>query len=162
MLAATTTQEDPMASWGEFAAAAPAIAEAGRRLIYRDEKGSALLSTVRGDGLPRIHPISVAIREDRLVAVLLRSAKATDLVEDGRYALHATHDPAVPNEFLVRGRARLIDDAATRSRLTSTWYFGVAAEESLFEFLIEHAVLGERGSATDWPPHYSSWRSPAG
>jgi hypothetical protein len=149
-----------MATWGEFAAAAPDIAEAGRNLIYRADKGSGLLSTVRGDGLPRIHPISVAIREERLVAVLLPSAKTTDLLEDGRYALHATHDPAVPNEFVIRGRARVIDDAATRERFTSSWYFGVAAEEVLFEFLIEHAVLGERGSASDWPPHYRSWRSP--
>jgi hypothetical protein len=148
-----------MVTWGEFAVAAPEIAEAGRRLLYRGEKGSGLLSTVRGDGLPRIHPISVAIREDRLVAVLLPSAKATDLLEDGRYALHATHDPAVPNEFVVRGRARRIDDEATRARITASWYFGVAAEESLFEFLIEHAVLGERGSASDWPPRYRSWRS---
>lgn len=150
-----------MVTWGEFAAAAPEIAEAGRRLLYRGEKGSGLLSTVRGDGLPRIHPISVAIREDRLVAVLLPSAKTTDLVEDGRFALHATHDPAVPNEFVVRGRARLVGDEATRARITATWYFGVAAEESLFEFLIDHAVLGERGSASDWPPRYRSWRSGA-
>ena len=150
-----------MVTWGEFAAAAPEIAEAGRRLLYRGEKGSGLLSTVRGDSLPRLHPISVAIREDRLVAVLLPSAKTTELIEDGRYALHATHDPAVPNEFVVRGRAWRIDDEATRVRITTDWYFGVADEESLFEFLIEYAVLGERGSASDWPPHYRSWRSGA-
>jgi len=150
-----------MLTWGEFAAAAPTIAEAGRRLLYRDEKGAGLLSTVRGDGLPRIHPISVAIVEDRLVAVLLPSAKTTDLLEDGRYALHAEHDPAVPHEFVVRGRAHRIDDSATRARFTANWYFGVADEESLFEFLIEHAVLGQRADARDWPPHYSSWRSPA-
>lgn len=150
-----------MATWGEFAAAAPDIAEAGRQLIYRADRGSGLLSTVRGDGLPRIHPISVAIREGRLVAVLLPSAKTTDLLEDGRYALHATHDPAVPSEFVVRGRALVIDDEATRTRFTSTWYFDVAPEERLFEFLIEHAILGERGSASDWPPRYRSWRDAA-
>jgi hypothetical protein len=148
-----------MATWGEFAAAAPEIAEAGRQLIYRTDRGSGLLSTVRGDGLPRIHPISVAIREDRLVAVLLPSAKTTDLLEDGRYAFHATHDPAVPNEFVVRGRARAIEDETTRERFTASWYFEVAPEERLFEFLIEHAVLGERGRASDWPPRYRSWRS---
>ena len=151
-----------METWAEFAAAAPTIAEAGRRLIYRSEQGSGLLSTVRGDGLPRIHPISVAILEGRLVAVLLPSAKTNDLLEDGRYALHAHHDPAVPHEFLVRGRARRIDDEATRARFASTWYFGVGAEDGLFDFLIDHAVLGERGSANDWPPRYSFWRSPAG
>jgi len=149
-----------MATWGEFAAAAPTIAEAGRRLIYRTENGSALLSTVRGDGLPRIHPISVAILEDRLVAVLLPSAKTTDLLMDGRYALHTHQDPAVPHEFLVRGRARRIDDETTRMRFASTWYFAVGPDDGLFEFLIDHAVLGERASADDWPPRYRSWRSP--
>jgi hypothetical protein len=102
-----------MTTWGEFAAAAPTIAEAGRRLIYRTENGSALLSTVRGDGLPRIHPISVAILEDRLVAVLLPSAKTTDLLVDGRYALHTHQDPAVRTNSSSEG-AR--DASTTRRR----------------------------------------------
>ena len=149
-----------MANWAEFAAAAPAIAAAGRRLLYRSETGEALLSTVRGDGLPRIHPIYVAILEDRLVAFLLRSPKAIDLVEDGRFALHAHQDPAAPHEFLLRGRARVIDDEATRARFASAWSFTVDDDNDLFEFLVEHAVFGERGSPDDWPPRYRSWRSP--
>jgi len=148
-----------MATWADFAAQAPAIADAGRRLIYRTETGRALLATVRRAELPRIHPISVAVAADRLVAfIILDSPKARDLAEDGRYALHAHQDPSVPHEFMVRGRARPIDDEATRAGVANTWYFEVDDSYRLFEFLIDHAVLGERASPDDWPPVYTSWR----
>ena len=150
-----------MATWADFADRAPAIAAAGRGLIYRADKGGGLLATVRGAGLPRIHPISVAITADRLVAfIILDSPKATDLAEDGRYALHAHHDPEVPNEFVVRGRARPIDDEETRAAIARAWYFEVDDTYRLFEFEIDHAVLGERASARAWPPRYTSWRDP--
>lgn len=151
-----------MATWAEFAAQAPTIAAAGRDLIYRTETGQALLSTVRGDEPPRIHPIYVALLDDRLVAFILRSAKAADLAEDGRYALHVHQDPAQPHEFLVRGRARPIDDEATRADMAAAWYFEVDDTNRLFEFLVDHAVLGERASADDWPPRYTSWRDTGG
>jgi hypothetical protein len=146
-------------TWGEFAAAAPTLAEHGRRLLYRTGTGTALLSTVRGDGLPRIHPISVAIVEDRLVAFINESPKATDLATDGRFALHTHQDPAAPDEFEVRGRARPIDDEATRARLAAAWYFDPSEGYRPFEFLIEGALLGARESPDDWPPRYTSWRS---
>jgi hypothetical protein len=50
-----------MATWAEFEAVAPAMAGAGRRLIYRTETGQALLATVRHTGLPRIHSIYVGM-----------------------------------------------------------------------------------------------------
>ena len=108
-----------------------------------------------------MHPIYLAILEDRLVAFILRSPKATDLADDGRYALHAHQDPPAPHEFLVRGRAKPIDDEPTRARLAAAWYFEVDGEDRLFEFLVEHAIFGERGSPDEWPPTYRSWRSPA-
>jgi hypothetical protein len=148
-----------MATWAEFAAAAPDIAAEGHRLIYRTETGEALLATVRGGGLPRIHPIYVAVLEDRLVAFILRSPKANDLAEDGRFALHAHQDPGAPHEFLVRGRARPIDDDATRAGFSANWYFAVDDDYRLFEFLVEHAIFGERASPDDWPPRYRLWRS---
>jgi hypothetical protein len=147
-----------MVSWAEFRSAAAELEDAGRRLLDRS-RGAALLTTVRGDGLPRIHPISVAIIEGSLVAFILDSPKATDLSEDGRYALHAHHDPAEPHEFVLRGRATLIDDTPTRRRIGDAWFFGVGDDDRLFEFGIEHAILGERATADDWPPRYRSWRS---
>jgi Pyridoxamine 5'-phosphate oxidase len=150
-----------MATWAEFAEQAPAIAAAGHGLIYRTEKGGGLLSTVRGGGLPRLHPISVAVTAGRLVAfIILDSPKARDLAEDGRYAFHAHHDPERPNEFIVRGRARPIDDDATRAVVAAAWYFEVDDTYRLFEFDIEHAVHGERASARAWPPRYTAWRDP--
>jgi len=94
-----------------------------------------------------------------LVAFLLRSPKATDLAEDGRFALHAHQDPAAPHEFVVRGRARPIDDEPGRRAMAAAWYFDIDHGYRLFEFDIEHAILGERASADDWPPRYASWRS---
>ena len=152
-----------MATWAEFAAEAPTIADAGRRLIYRTEIGRALLATVRGDALPRIHPISVAVAAGRLVAfIILDSPKARDLAEDGRYALHAHQDPDVPHEFTVRGRAQSIDDLETRAAFADAWSFEVDDTYRLFEFQIDHAVLGERATSHDWPPLYTSWRDTAG
>ena len=151
-----------MATWAEFAEAAPEIAAAGRRLLYRTDTGVALLSTVRDGGLPRIHPINVAILEGRLLAFILPSPKAADLVEDGRFALHAHQDPDAPHECLIRGRARAIDDPGARARFADAWSFSVDESYRLFEFLIEHAVFGERASPDVWPPRYTSWRLAAG
>lgn len=148
-----------MTSWGEFEAAAPELATHGRQLLYRTAEGEALLATVRGGGLPRVHPINVAIVEGRLVAFITSSPKASDLASDGRYALHNHQDPAVPNEFQVRGRAVSIDDEAVRARIAGSWYFEAGDEYRLFEFLIEHALLGQRAAADEWPPRYTSWKS---
>jgi hypothetical protein len=151
-----------MASWGEFEAAAPDVAAMGRRLLFPDGTGEAFLTTVAGAaGLPRTHPINIGIVGDRLVAFLLQSPKATDLASDARFALHAHQARNAPHEFLLRGRAMAIDDPETRAQAAAAWYFEISDQYRLFEFGIEHAVLGERGSPDDWPPRYTSWRSTA-
>jgi hypothetical protein len=149
-----------MPTWADFAAAAPALETEGRRLFLRDGHDGAFLVTVRGaDGLPRIHPISIGVVDGHLYAFLLGSAKRTDLELDGRYALHAHIDPAVPREFSVRGRARPVDDAAIRSAVATGWWFQPDETHRLFEFLVETALLGERDSPNEWPPRYTSWSS---
>ena len=50
-------------------------------------------------------------------------------------------------------------DAPTRQAAAADWFFTVPESYPLYELLIEHAVLGERDSASDWPPRYRSWRS---
>jgi hypothetical protein len=149
-----------MASWSAFAAAAPRLAERARALFYRTETGEALLVTVRGNDLPRIHPIYLAVMEDRLVAFITPSPKAVDLATDGRYALHNHQDPNAPDEIQLRGRALEIDDPATRVRLAGAWYFTTTEAYRLFDFQVERALLGERGP-DDWPPKYSSWSDEA-
>jgi hypothetical protein len=145
-----------MVTWSELDAAAPDIAAAGRRLLYARGDGEALLATVRGDEPPRIHPINVGVVDGRLYAFLLRSAKRVDLEEDGRYALHAHQDPAAPDEFSVRGRARLVDNAEVRAAVGGAWFFEIDETYHLFEFSIDSAVLGLRGP-DEWPPRYIRW-----
>jgi hypothetical protein len=148
-------------SWADLEAAAPDLAAAGRELFERNGGGQGFLATVRSEELPRIHPISFEIVDGRLCAFILRSAKRIDLERDGRYALHAHHDPAAPSEFLVRGRATLIDDLAVRGRVAAGWPFEVDDSYALFELSVESALLGSRPSADDWPPRYTSWIAPA-
>jgi hypothetical protein len=153
-----------MTTWADFAAAAPALARDGAALFSRAGVDEALLATVRGHGSPRIHPVNVKIVDGRLLLfVIVGSAKAGDLAADGRYALHAHQDPAVPHEFQVRGRAVAVTDAARRAAAAASWWFEVDEGYALYELSIEHAVFGRRASADDWPPVYESWRpQPAG
>jgi hypothetical protein len=105
-----------MVAWNEFASLAPELAEQGQRLFTRTGTGEALLATVRDDLPPRIHPINIAFVDGRPLAfVIVGSGKLADLAADGRHALHAHQDPAVPHEFQVRGRAREVTDAAERA-----------------------------------------------
>jgi len=145
-----------MASWEEFEAAAPALAEAGRRLLQRGDRDSGVLATVRADLPPRIHPVTVGIVEGRLLVFVLASAKRNDLEQDGRFALHTHLDPERPNEFMVRGRASVVTGPA-RDRAAAGWAFEVDDGYELFELDVESAVLGERATADDWPPRYTSW-----
>ncbi len=153
-----------MTDWNDLEAGASAIATAGRRLLERTAAGEGLLATVRLDGLPRIHPVNVGIVEGHLLTfVIVGSAKAGDLAVDGRYALHAHQDPAVPHEFQVRGRADAVTDGGLRAAAGADWPFEVDDGYVLYELSIDHAILGERRSAEDWPPVYTSWRpGPAG
>ena len=148
-----------MASWAEFERDAPEIAASGRETLFRGGASEAFLTTVPGAGLPRMHVVNVGIVAGRLlVFVQGQSAKAKDLTTDGRYALHAFQDPAVPHEFLLRGRAIPIVDGEVRAQAKAAWAFRPADEYPLFELDISHAILGERATADDWPPRYASWR----
>ena len=151
-----------MVNWAELARAAPEIESAGRLLISREAGGTAFLATVRGDGLPRINPVTVEIVDGRLVSfVIVDSAKFGDLTADGRYALHAYQDPATPTEFQVRGRAHEVTDGSLRAAAIAGWRFEADDSYRLFEFSIDQAVLGDRSGPDEWPPHYSSWRAPS-
>lgn len=148
-----------MATWNDFASGAPDLAARGRALLERSGIGEGLLATIRGNAPPRIHPVHVRIVDGRLLAfVIVGSAKAGDLAADGRYALHAHQDPAVPHEFLVRGVAEHVTDPDRRAAAAAAWSFDVDHGYELYELAVDHAVLGTRASADDWPPVYRSWR----
>ena len=148
-----------MDTWAAFADAEPEMAERGRALLDQSGDGAGLLATVAANGTPRIHPLNVGVRDGRLLVFIQgHSAKARDLEANPHYALHAHVDPAAPHEFLVRGEARLVTDATTRQAAAADWFFTVGDSYPLYELLIEHALLGERDTADDWPPRYRSWR----
>ena len=145
-----------LASWGEFAAASPDLAGAGARHLDRAE-GAAFLATVRGSASPpRIHPVTVGIADGGLYVFVLDSAKRTDLVEDGRYALHAPQDKQAPDEFSIRGRAREIPPGELRAHVAAGWFFEVDDTYWLFELQVQSAILGRR-AADEWPPRYKRW-----
>jgi hypothetical protein len=152
----TTETRAGGASWGDLVTAAPDLAAASARHLDRAQ-GAALLATVRGGLLaPRIHPVTVGIVEGGLYVFLLDSAKRRDLVEDGRYALHAHQDQAAPDEFSIRGRSRRVAPGETRDRVATGWYFEVDDTYWLFELRVQAAILGER-AADEWPPRYTRW-----
>lgn len=63
---------------------------------------------------------------------------------------------AAPDEFSVRGRARLIPEGDLRAGVASGWFFEVDDTYWLFELQLQSAILGERG-ANEWPPRYTRW-----
>jgi hypothetical protein len=147
------------ATWAEFEAAAPEIAAHGHDLLYRGGDGEAMLVTVRGDAPPRLHPVNAGIVDGHLYTfVQAKSAKRTDLDEDGRYALHTHYDPQAPHEFMVRGRVRRVEEEGTRAAVAANWFFN-AKDYPLYELLIDSVLLGHRPTADDWPPVYTSWRA---
>ncbi len=151
-----------MESWEAFARDEPEIADKGRALLYQRGDGEGFLTTVAANGTPRIHPLNVGVIDGRLLVFIQgHSAKARDLESNPRYALHAHQDAGTPHEFMVRGEARLVTDAAARQAAAANWFFTVSDSYPLYELLIEHALLGERDSPDDWPPRYRSWRSAA-
>jgi hypothetical protein len=147
-----------MNGWSDFVRAEPEMAEKGRALLYQRGDGEGLFATVAPHGTPRINVLNAGVHDGRLlVFVQGHSAKARDLAANPRYALHAHQDPSHPDEFLVRGEARLVTDPAVRQAAADEWFFTVADDYPLYELLIEHALLGERGP-DEWPPRYRSWR----
>ena len=78
-----------MASWSEFAADEPRLADGIRVLLQQYGPGFGYLATVRADGGPRVHPVSPVITAEGLFCFIIDSPKRRDLERDGRYALHS-------------------------------------------------------------------------
>jgi hypothetical protein len=134
------------------------MAARGRELIYRSGDGEGLFVTASATEPPRVHPVNAGIVDGHFYTfVQSKSGKRKDLESDGRYAFHTTYDPQAPSEFLVRGRAVEVTDSELRASVAKDWFFN-AGDYPLYELMIEHAMLGERPTANDWPPKYTSWK----
>jgi hypothetical protein len=158
-------------SWSEFERERPDLAEAGRGLLYQyGGVGLAFLSTVRGDGGPRLHPMCPILVGGALVAHIIPSPKRDDLHRDGRFALHSF--PCDDNEdaFYLTGRAALVGDdslarAAAAQFLTERHMeseppgFG---DGEFFEFRLGRCLLTRTDRHGDWNPRHTVWTAARG
>ena len=156
-----------MVSWPEFKSAAPELAAAGESLLLRKRPhvGWAFIATLRRDGAPRLHPISVVQAQDRLYVIIPHgSPKCADLLRDGRYALQAfppsTGEPG--GELYLAGVAEHIQDSAVCQALEAETGVRVEAEEVLFELALERVMvthLVAEGTPEEHPVHLT-WPAP--
>lgn len=157
-----------MPTWGEFRAARPDLAEPGRALVYRfGGVGLAFIATTGPGGAPRMHPIAPVIAGQGLYAFIVPSPKRSDLVRDGRYAMHSFPLPENEDAFYVAGRAlrredaRPVVDAAWLGERGLTEAPGWHREEWLFELMVERALLTRTSGHGDPDPQHSVWTAPA-
>ena len=149
-----------MASWSEFAAAEPELAQFGWELL-REEQGYAYLATVSGEGAPRVHPVIPFVADGRLVvSVHSASPKARDLRDRPSYMLHATVGDN-DTEFAVRGAAVEVPMHLRHATLESCEMNAVDLQDGqvLFELRIERvdAAIWDEG-----PPHRQTWHAAGG
>ena len=101
-----------MASWSEFAAAAPALAERVQERF--DAHKHKTMATLRKDGSPRISGTECQFEDGELwIGSMWKAVKALDLQRDPRFAIHsATVDPEAPDwsEAKIAGTAHEIVD----------------------------------------------------
>lgn len=158
-----------MKTWNEFAALRPDLAGPGRSLLYQVGVGLAYLATTRSDGGPRVHPMCPIITDRGAFAFIVPSPKQRDLARDGRYALHSF--PCEDNEdaFNCMGRVRAVRDEVQRTELGEEFVaeraqLGVplpAADDALFEFLLEGCLLTRTTGHGDPRPSHVVWRDAA-
>ncbi len=128
-----------MATWGEFEQAAPALAQAGRRLW--DEIDLGYLATTGKDGAPRVHPVVIVIADGQLaVAVGTESPKFRDLQGDGRLALHSPPISADDEQLLLRGGALPANDAPRRTQFAAAAPYQLKGNEFIFDLDIQQAL----------------------
>jgi hypothetical protein len=148
--------------WSELEQQQPALAEAGRRLLYQYGPGLAFLATLRGDGAPRLHPVCPVIVDGGLyVFVGNQSPKRDDLLRDPRYALHTFPPEAIDDEFVVSGDATPVGDQALEAHVLEVYLAqGITTQDhTLFELRADRALHAEYGSRGAWPPTYTRWQA---
>jgi len=131
------------------------VGAAGERLFEAFRVG--YLATVRNDGAPRVHPVSVTFHESGLyVFVIAGSPRLRDLLETGHFALHSySQEPASGSrddeQVMVAGRALPVREAPTRAAVASAHATKVQPDDVLFELRIDRAAhrRREQGSPVD-------------
>jgi len=147
-----------MATWGDFAAAAPDVAEAASALLTVPGSGYGYLATVDQAGAPRIHPIMPVWASGSMFAFIEPSPKLRDLARDGRYALHSTGSEDVDDELMIAGRAVVREDDALRASATAACSFVPSARTALVELLVDRVMWAHYEPRGVFPPQYRVWR----
>ncbi len=154
-------------SWGSFARAEPALADAGRALLYQvGPVGLAFLSTVRRDGGPRLHPVCPVLFGDGLFVFLVPSPKRRDLLRDRRFALHSYPTDDNEDAFYLTGTAVHREEQQLRDAVAALWFQerGLHApppgfeDEWLFEFRLATCLLTRTAGHGDFEPRHTVWR----
>lgn len=155
-----------MASWSEFAADEPRLADGIRVLMQQYGPGLGYLATVRADGGPRVHPVSPVITPEGLFCFVINSPKRRDLERDGRYALHSFPPEESDDEAYVAGRARPVTDPIRVARIADQVRAAQQVDWRLFEFTVDVAMLSRHGcgglSTGTSRPDVQVWFDPAG
>jgi hypothetical protein len=144
-----------MARWRQLADQEPEIAARARARLAM---GVAYLATTARDGSPRVHPVTPIIDTDSLFMFMEpTSPKGYDLRRDGRFALHSAVDDMQGGggEFLLRGRARLVEDPDERARAAAAAAYEPAQRYVLFELLPDELLVTEY---QDGVPRSRRWR----
>ncbi|MER7460385.1 pyridoxamine 5'-phosphate oxidase family protein [Micromonospora sp. NPDC126480] len=151
-----------MASWSEFAADEPRLADGIRHLLQQYGPGLGYLATVRADGGPRVHPVSPVVTDEGLFCFVIESPKRRDLERDGRYALHSFPAEESDDEAYVAGHARPVTDPARVTRLARLHRAAFDVDWRLFEFTIDVAMLARHDAgAGRGRPAVQVWLDPA-
>jgi hypothetical protein len=150
-----------MKSWHEFNLEEPELARLGKEMLFPTQPhlGLAFLATIRKDGAPRLHPISLVYAQGNLyVFIPPASPKCADLKRDGRYALQAFPPPNNKDgeEYYLTGIAHFVRDLKLRQQIIANSGIVVAEFEQLFEFFVNlamYTVLADCGTQHEHPIH---------
>jgi pyridoxamine 5'-phosphate oxidase-like protein len=146
--------------WPEFAAQAPELAERGAVMLRGFTLG--YLATLRPDGSPRIHPVTITIDSTGLYFYAVATTpKGRDLRRDPRYAMHAFprfegsefHD----DEFSFGGSAAEISDPALYADVATRHNDEIHPGDGMFRLDLEWALHKRR--ERDRGAVYLRWRA---
>lgn len=131
--------------------------------MFRRRIGLAFLATLRKDGAPRLHPVSLVLHDGHLFVMIPHSSpKCADLLRDNRYALQAfPPSSGAAEEFYISGRAKSIMEADVRQTLIQEAQIMAGEDEVLFELLLERVMYSsmENEGASDEQPLHQKWQA---
>jgi hypothetical protein len=147
--------------WSGLEESAPTIASRGRELFFQYGVGLGYLATIRGDGGPRIHPFCPIVAYGGLWGFIAPSPKQRDLRRDGRCAVHSFPAEDVDDELYLQCRAVAVHEPQVIDEVRAAYHAPIQGDdETLFELLIERAMLATYVTRPSWPPRYTIWIAP--